>query len=66
VESHDSNNRDYNALFPCLSLSKFDRISHLGTAHEIWSTLEKFHMSNDHLKTKLFETYIESMRTLFS
>ena len=26
-------------------------------AHEIWSTLEKFHKGNDHVKTILFETY---------
>jgi hypothetical protein len=26
-------------------------------AHEIWSTLERFHEGNDHVKTRLFETY---------
>jgi hypothetical protein len=26
-------------------------------AHEIWSTLKKFHEGNDHVKTGLFETY---------
>jgi hypothetical protein len=26
-------------------------------AHEIRSTLEKFHEGNDHVKTRLFETY---------
>jgi hypothetical protein len=25
--------------------------------HEIWSTLEKFHEGNDHVKTRLFEIY---------
>jgi hypothetical protein len=26
-------------------------------AHEIWSTLERFHEGNDHVKTKFFEMY---------
>jgi hypothetical protein len=26
-------------------------------AHEMWSTVEKFHEGNGHVKTKLFETY---------
>jgi hypothetical protein len=26
-------------------------------AHQIWSTLERFHGGNDHVKTRLFETY---------
>jgi hypothetical protein len=25
--------------------------------HETWSTLEKYHEGNDHVKTILFETY---------
>jgi hypothetical protein len=25
--------------------------------HEIWSTLERFHEGNDHVKTRLFEKY---------
>jgi hypothetical protein len=57
IEFHDSNNKDRNALFSCLSLSEFERVGHLGTAHKIWSTIEKFHEGNDHVKTRLFETY---------
>ena len=26
-------------------------------AHQFWSTLERFHEGNDHVKTRLFETY---------
>jgi hypothetical protein len=26
-------------------------------SREIWSTLEKFHEGNDHVKTRLFEMY---------
>jgi hypothetical protein len=29
----------------------------LATAHEIWSTLEKFHEGNGLVKTRLFEVY---------
>jgi hypothetical protein len=57
VELHDSNNKARNTLFSCLSLGEFQRVGHLSTAHEIWSTLEKFYEGNDHLKTRLFETY---------
>jgi hypothetical protein len=38
-------------------LLSFERVGHLTTAHQIWSTLERFHEGNDHVKTKLFETY---------
>jgi hypothetical protein len=57
VEFHVSNNKARNALFSCLSLGEFERVGHLATAHENWSTLEKFYEENDHLKTRLFETY---------
>jgi hypothetical protein len=57
LEFHDSNNKAQNALFSCLSLAEFERVGHLPTAHEIWSTLERFHEGNDHVKTRLFETY---------
>jgi hypothetical protein len=39
------------------SLGEFEQAEHLATAHEIWSTLEKFHEGNDHVKTTLFEMY---------
>ena len=29
----------------------------MATAHQIWSTFERFHEGNDHVKTGLFETY---------
>jgi hypothetical protein len=38
-------------------LGEFERVGHLATVHEIWFTLEKFHEGNDHVKTRLFETY---------
>jgi hypothetical protein len=57
VDFHDSDNKARNALFLCLSLVEFERVGHLAMAHEIWSTLEKFHEGNDHVKTRLFETY---------
>jgi hypothetical protein len=46
-----------NTFFSCLSLGEFERVRHLAMAHEIWSTLEKSHEGNHHLKTRLFETY---------
>jgi hypothetical protein len=57
VEFHDSNNKARNALFSCLSLGEFERVGHFATTHKIWSTTEKFHEDNDHVKTRLFETY---------
>ena len=57
IEFHDSNNKARNALFSCLPLAEFERLGHLGMTHEIQSTLEKFHEGNDHVKTRLFETY---------
>lgn len=51
------NSRAYNALFLCISLSIFDRVGHIDTTHEIQTTLEKFYDGNDHVKTRLFETY---------
>ena len=40
-----------------LSLDEFGQVGHLAMSREIWSTLEKFHEGNDHVKTRLFETY---------
>jgi hypothetical protein len=57
VEFHDSNNKAHNSLFSCLLLGEFERVRHLATAHEIWSTLEKFSEDNDLVKTRLFEMY---------
>jgi hypothetical protein len=31
-------------------------------AHKILSTLEKFYKGNDHVKTKLFETYLQEYK----
>jgi hypothetical protein len=44
-------------LCSCLSLGEFERVGHLTTAHQIWSTLKRIHEGNDHVKTKLFEAY---------
>jgi hypothetical protein len=57
MEFHDSNNKSQDALLSCLSLAEFERVRHLATAHQIWSTLERFYEGNDHIKTRLFETY---------
>jgi hypothetical protein len=57
LEFHDSKNKAQDALFLGLSLAEFERVGHLATAHEIWSTLEIFQEGNDHVKTRLFETY---------
>jgi hypothetical protein len=57
MDFHDSNNKARNALCSCLSLGEFERVGHLTTAHQIWSTLERFHEGNDHLKTRVFEMY---------
>jgi hypothetical protein len=57
IESYDAKNRTHNALFSCLSLSEFDRVGHLGMTYEICTALDKFHKGNDHMKTRLFETY---------
>jgi hypothetical protein len=58
MEFHDSNNKARNALFSCLSFSEFERVGRLATTHQIWSTLKRFHEDNDHVKTRLFETYM--------
>jgi hypothetical protein len=57
MEFHDSNNKARNTLFSRLSLAKFERVGHLATTHQIWSTLDRFHEGNDHVKTRLLETY---------
>ena len=57
LEFHDTNNKARNAMFSCLSLAEFERVRHFAMAHEIWSTLERFHEGSDHVKTKLFEMY---------
>jgi hypothetical protein len=57
MEFHDSNNKAQNTSFSCLSLGEFERVGHLTMAHQIWSTLERFHEGDDHVKTRLFETY---------
>jgi predicted choloylglycine hydrolase len=44
-------------LYYCVSFAEFERVGHLGTTREIWSTLEKFHEGNDHIETRLFDTY---------
>jgi hypothetical protein len=62
IDFHDSNNKAHNSLFSCLSLTKFERVGHLSMAHETWSTLEKFLEGNDHVKTRLFETYLREYK----
>jgi hypothetical protein len=57
MEFHDLSNKAHNALFSCLSLAEFEWVGHLATTHGIWSTLERFHEGNDHVKTRLFEAY---------
>jgi hypothetical protein len=57
MEFHDLNNKARNTLFLCLSLAEFERAGHLATTHQIWSTLNRFHDNNDHVKTRLFEMY---------
>ena len=36
IDRHEANCRARNALFSSLSLSEFDRVSHLATARGIW------------------------------
>jgi hypothetical protein len=50
MEFHDSNNKARNTLFSCLSLGEFERVGHQTMAHQIWSTLERFHEGNDRVK----------------
>jgi hypothetical protein len=57
MEFHDSNDKAHNTLFLCLLLSVFKRVGYLATAHQICYTLERFHEGNNHVKTRLFETY---------
>jgi hypothetical protein len=57
IEFHDSNKKARNTLFSCLLLPEFERVGHLATTNQIWSTLERFNEGNDHVKTRLFETY---------
>lgn len=53
IEFHESNNKAQNELFSCLSVYEVERVGQLGTTHEIWTTLEKFHKGKDHVKTTL-------------
>lgn len=55
--NNDADNKAMIVLFSCLSLYEFDRVGHLGTNHEIQTNLEKLHVGNDYVKTRLFKTY---------
>ena len=57
IDQHEANNKARNALFGSLSLPEFDRVSNLAMAHQIWSTLERYHEGTSHVKTRLFETH---------
>jgi hypothetical protein len=48
-----------------MSLAGVERVEHLGMDHEIWSTLTKFHESNNHVNTKLFDTYRQEYETSY-
>ena len=63
IDEHDANSRARNALFSCLSMSEFDRVSHLATAREIWATLMRFHEGTTQVKTVSTSRSSESMRT---
>ncbi|MGZ7907532.1 hypothetical protein, partial [Haemophilus sp. SZY H53] len=57
IDEHDANSRARNALFSCLSMSEFDRVSHLPTAREIWATLMRFHEGTTQVKSRLYESH---------
>ena len=57
IDQHEANNKVRNALFASLTLPEFDRVSNLAMAHQIWSTLERYHEGTSHVKTRLFETH---------
>jgi hypothetical protein len=44
-------------IYPIFSLSEFKHVDHLGTVHKIKLTLEKFHESSFHVKTKFFKMH---------
>jgi len=54
---HKANNKARNFLLSALSRSEFNQVSHLQTAHEIWTTLANFHEGISQVKARLFETY---------
>ena len=54
---HEANNKSRNFLLTALSRSEFNRVSHLKTAHEIWTSLANFHEGTSQVMASLYETY---------
>ena len=57
IDRHEANNMAKIAIFSCLSIAEFVRVSSLKTAREIWSTLERYYEGTSHVKTRLFDTH---------
>lgn len=57
IEQYEANNKARNILFTCLSRNEFDRVQHLRTAREIWSTLSVFHEGTNQIKARRQSTY---------
>jgi hypothetical protein len=57
IEQYEANNKARNILFTSLSRNEFDRVQHLRTAREIWSTLSVFHEGTNQIKARRQSTY---------
>jgi hypothetical protein len=57
IDQLNANSRAQNALLSYLSLSEFEQVSDLTTAHENWVKLQSYHEETAQVKTRLLETY---------
>ena len=66
IDRRNANSRARNALFSCLSLSGFGRVSNLTTAREIWVKFQSYHEGLLRSRPDSFRRISVSMRTLSS
>ena len=58
VAQYERNNKAVNLLFSALGTAEYQRVQHLQTAREIWTTLSEHHEGTAPVKARLFQTYL--------
>ena len=53
----NANSKAVNMLFAAVGDAEFQRVSHLSTAREIWTTLAEHHEGTAQVKARLFQTH---------
>ena len=57
VAKYERNNKAVNLLFSALGTAEYQRVQHLQTGREIWTTLANHHEGKAPVKARLFQTY---------